>query len=46
MRETAEKVKTVKLSVSVWKSLMLIKLDKGKSSVDEVIKEYVEKEGY
>jgi len=38
--------KSIKLSMSTWKSLQKAKLDKGAVSADEVIKEYLENDGY
>lgn len=41
-----ENKKTIKLSAETWKALMQMKLDKGKTSIDDVIIEMIDKEGY
>jgi len=41
-----EKIKTIRLSESSWKALTQMKLDKNKDTLEDVIKEYIESEGY
>ena len=38
--------KNVKLSVSTWKALMIIKIETSKTSIEEVVKEQVRDAGY
>ena len=44
--KTKPKIKTMKMSEPTWKKLTQMKLDKGKQTLEDVIKEYIESEGY